>query len=69
MKLPMPTMAEVEACDPNADTLKLLRWRTFCPLPQTPDEEAIAIAIVGKLEKADKTHREAIETAVGYAAR
>lgn len=69
MKLPMPSMSEVQACNPNADTLRLLRWRTFCPLPETTEEETVVAAIVAKLELADATHREAVESAVGYAAR
>lgn len=69
MKLPIPSLSEVEACDANADTLKLLRWRTFCPLPETLEEQGVAELILAKLESADKKHREAIESAVGYAAR
>lgn len=66
MKIPYPTVAEVAACDPHRDTYRLLRWRTFCPVPSNPAEEEAAQMIVDRLEVTNKEHRERIEKAVGF---
>jgi hypothetical protein len=68
MRLPFPSRAEVEATDPNRDTLKLLRWKNLLPLPSNQEEEEIAAAVVLRLERASASHVETIANATGYAA-
>lgn len=68
MKLGYPDLRTVQACDPNRSCVSLLRWKTFLPLPTTPEQERVADLIVQKLNEVSPEHLETIEKAVGYAA-
>lgn len=68
MRLPWPTQAEVERCDPNRDTLTLLRWKNHLPYPTTEEHQQVSEAVVRKLEAANTDHVEVIAKSVGYAA-